>query len=585
MVKKKTGFGRELKTSWFLPMRLAIFLIVVGVLVITGKTQAEIYTPFMAYSIFTLLLLFALAFKLPERYFRLSQVIIMFQIISEIVAEAAVIRVTGDITSSFTILFMLTIVSAALAYQLVGTLFTATLASAAYGVAIWFSTGERLPENLNLDLLKSIYSSNDDLFYKLFLYICIFYLVAFVAGYLSQKIKSKERELRAASESLARAKLETDEILKHLHSGLITIDHFGRIVYFNQAAEKITGFKEHQIKGKNCLEVFADRMPRFSEILLAVLKSSQHEQRCEIAMTDEKGETMPIGVSTSVLEDDNRGVRGVIGIFQDLTDAKAMELKMRRADKLAAVGELSASIAHEIRNPLASISGSVEILKQELELEGENKRLMDLIVKEASRLSNILTDFLVYARVKRPAFNKVEANRLVSDVIEIGRNHPTFNSKINFNVDSDDTTVYVSGDEEQIKQILLNLIVNAMESFEGGKGTALVRIESASQLHPDQVFISVYDDGKSMSREIQEKIFTPFFSTKKEGTGLGLAMVKRLVENMGGKIWVESSEHGGTTFKFTLRKYFEGINNSEKEPHENTTEAETLSFSKQILNQ
>jgi two-component system sensor histidine kinase PilS (NtrC family) len=585
MAKKKTGFGRELKTSWFLPMRLAIFLIVVGVLVVTGKTQAEIYTAFLVYSIFTLLLLFALAFKLPGKYFRLSQVIIMFQIISEIVAEAAVIRVTGDITSPFTILFMLTIVSAALAYQLVGTLFTATLASAAYGVVIWFSTGERLPENLNFDLLKSIYASNDDLFYKLFLYICIFYLVAFVAGYLSQKIKAKERELRAASESLARAKLETDEILKHLHSGLITIDHFGRIVYFNQAAEKITGFREYQIKGKNCLEVFAERMPRFSEILLAVLKSSQHEQRCEITMSDEKGEMIPIGVSTSVLEDEVRGVRGVIGIFQDLTDAKELEQKMRRADKLAAVGELSASIAHEIRNPLASISGSVEILKLELELEGENKRLMDLIIKEASRLSNILTDFLVYARVKRPAFNKVEANRLVSDVIEIGRNHPTFNSKINFNVDSDDTTVYVSGDEEQIKQILLNLIVNAMESFEGGKGQVEIRIESASQLHPDQVYFAVYDDGKSMSSEIQEKIFTPFFSTKREGTGLGLAVVKRLVENMGGKIWVESSQHGGTIFKFTLRKFFEGMAAVEKEPQKSTAEAETLSFSKQILKQ
>lgn len=581
----KTGYERELKTSWFLPMRLAIFLIVVGVLVITGKTQAEIYTPFLAYSVFTLLLLFALAFKLPEKYFRLSQVVIMVQIISEIVAEAAVIRVTGDITSPFTILFMLTIVSAALAYQLVGTLFTATLASAAYGVVIWFSTGERLPETLNLDLLKSIYSSNDDLFFKLFLYICIFYLVAFVAGYLSQKIKSKERELRAASESLARAKLETDEILKHLHSGLITIDHFGRIVYFNQAAEKITGFKEHEIKGKNCLEVFSECMPSFSEKLLAVLKSSQHEQRCEITMTDEKGKTIPIGISTSVLEDEIRGVRGVIGIFQDLTDAKQMEQKMRRADKLAAVGELSASIAHEIRNPLASISGSVEILKQELELEGENSRLMDLIVKEASRLSNILTDFLVYARVKQPVFNKVEVNRLVSDVIEIGHNHPTFNSKINFNVDSDDTTMYVSGDEEQIKQILLNLIVNAMESFEGGGGHVEVRIESANQLHPDQIFIAVYDDGKYMSGETQEKIFTPFFSTKKEGTGLGLAVVKRLVENMGGKIWVDSSEHGGTVFNFTLRKYFEGMNTPEKESHKNSAEAETLSFSKQIQSQ
>lgn len=557
-----------MKTSWFLPLRLTIFLIVIAILLVAGKNRTEVYIPFLIYSALTLIFLFALSFKLPERYPILSRAIILFQIISELVVESVIIRVTGDIASPFAAMFLMTIVSAALAFQLVGTLFTATMASMAYGVAIWISTGERLPGSISLDILKSVYTANDDLFYKLFLYICIFYLVAFVAGYLSQKIKSKEQELRAASESLARAKLETDEILKNLHSGLITIDHFGRVVYFNEAAEKITGFREYEIKGKSCLNVFAERMPQFSERLLSVLKSSKHAQRCEISIVGMNGEDLPIGVSTSLLEDEARGVRGVIGIFQDLTEAKELERKMRRADKLAAVGELSASIAHEIRNPLASISGSVEILKQELKLNGENRRLMDLIVKEASRLSNILTDFLVYARVKQPAFNKVEANRMVSDVIEIIKQHPAHKDSIVIKTDSDDTTVYVSGDEEQIRQILLNLMVNAMESFEENKGIVEVKIAGNSQLHPDQVRISVHDNGKSMSREIQEKIFTPFFSTKKEGTGLGLAMVKRLVENLGGKIWVDSSQHGGTTLTFTLRKYFEGMAGSDHEQQE-----------------
>ncbi len=567
MNNKKKSYGQDLKTSWFLPLRLAIFLIVVGVVLLTQRHESEIYTPFFIYSILTLVFLSALAVKMPSRMPRLSQVLVFLQIISEVLVEAAIIKATGNITSPFTALFLMTIVSAALTYQLIGTLLTATMASASYGLVILTSSGKKFPQALDLDFIRGVYSSNDELFYTLFLYICIFYLVAFVSGYLSQKIKSKESELRKASESLARVKLETDEILKHLHSGLITIDHFGRIIYFNEAAERITGFTEEKIKGRNCLEVFSERMPQFSEKILSVLKSSQHEQRCEISITDKDGNEIPIGISTSVLEDDIKGVRGVIGIFQNLTDAKKMEEKMRHADRLAAVGELSASIAHEIRNPLASISGSVELLKQELNLEGENQRLMSLIVKESSRLSNILTDFLVYARVKTPNFGKVEINRLVSDVIEVAHKHSSYSNSIKLGSESDDTTIYVSGDDEQIRQVILNLVVNALDSIETEEGEVNIGIEGDSQIYPDQVIISVSDNGGGMTSEVRDKIFTPFFSTKKNGTGLGLAIVRRLVNNMGGKIWVESSPHGGTTFKFTLIKYFKGMNSTDDNKH------------------
>ncbi len=542
-----------------MPLRLAIFLIVVAVILITRKEQSEIYLPFLIYSLTTLGLLISLAFRLPARAPRVAQMFIMLQILSEVFVEAAVIRLTGEVTSPFTALFLLTIVSAAYVYRLWGTLLTATFVSIAYAIVIWTGSGEPIPQDIDLEVIQNLFAGNDEQFYTLFLYICIFYLVAFVSGYLSQRIQAKESELKAASESLARVKLETDEILKHLHSGLITIDHFGRIIYFNQAAERITGYSESKIKGRNCLEAFADRMPEFSEKILSVLKSSQHEHRCEISITDENGRSIPIGISTSVLEDETRGVRGVIGIFQDLTDAKVIETKMRRADRLAAVGELSASIAHEIRNPLAAISGSVEILRNELQVEGENQKLMNLIVKEASRLSNILTDFLVYARVKQPAFNKVEINRLVSDILDLIQQRPNHNKGVRLNSNSDDTTVYVKGDEEQLKQVLINLVVNAIDALGTRKGRVEVEIVSDSIRYPDQIILRVKDDGAGMTPEVQDNIFTPFYSTKKEGTGLGLAIVKRLVENMGGKITVESSQNSGTTFEISLLKYMDSM--------------------------
>ena len=585
MDSRKTSYGQELKTGWFLPLRLAIFLIVVGVVLLTQQRESAISTHFFIYSILTLVFLLSLAVKLPSRMPRLTKFLVFLQIVSEVIVEASIIKATGNMSSPFAALFLLTIVSAAMSYQLIGTLLTATMASAAYGLVILAGSGTEIPGTIDLEVIKKIYSSNDELFYTLFLYICIFYLVAFVSGYLSQKIRSKERELSRASESLARVQLETDEILKHLHSGLITIDHFGRIIYFNEAAERITGFRESKIKGKNCLTVFADRMPQFSEKLLSVLKSSQLESRCEITVIDEDGEEIPIGISTSVLEDEARGVRGVIGIFQDLTDAKKMEEKMRHADRLAAVGELSASIAHEIRNPLASISGSVEILKQELSPEGDNRRLMDLIVKESTRLSNILTDFLFYARVKTPNFGKVEINRLVSDVIEIARNHTSYREKIKLGSESDDTTIYVSGDDEQIRQVLFNLVVNALDAIERESGDVRIKIEGNSPIYSDQVVISVIDDGGGMTRDVKDRIFSPFFSTKKEGTGLGLAIVRRLVDNMGGKIWVETSPNGGTTFKFTLIKYFKGMVHPEEKQQDNAHKPLTGKTAESLLTQ
>lgn len=559
MEQSRSTFGQDLKTSWFLPLRLAIFLIVVGVIVVSQRSQNEIFASFLVYSLLTLILLITIAVRIFNKYPNFSRPLILLQILSEVVVISTVIQMTGNITSPFTTLFLLTIVSAALAYQLLGTLFIASSVTIAFATVIWFSSGEIFPGSLDISVLQTIYSANDDLFYTAFIYICMFYLVAFVAGYLSQKIRSKERELKAASESLARVKLETDEILKHLQSGLITIDHFGRIIYFNEAAEKITGFREYQIKSKNCLEVFAKRMPELSEKILAGLKSSQDEQRCEVNITNIDGQTVPLGISTSVLIDDIKGVRGVIGIFQNLTEAKKLEEKMRRADRLAAVGELSASIAHEIRNPLASISGSVEILSKELNLEGENHQLMNLIVKEASRLSNILTDFLVYARVKQPSFGKVEINRLIRDIISIANQHPACRPNTRLHLESDDTTIYVSGDEEQLKQILLNLLVNAMDALSVEGGEVNVSIESNIRKYPDIINICVHDDGCGLSERVKQNIFTPFFSTKKEGTGLGLAIVRRLVENMGGKIWVESSTQQGTTFIFTLIKHFKGM--------------------------
>jgi signal transduction histidine kinase len=192
---------------------------------------------------------------------------------------------------------------------------------------------------------------------------------------------------------------------------------------------------------------------------------------------------------------------------------------------MAAVGELSASIAHEIRNPLAAISGSVEVLLDELDVTGENRRLMELIVRESSRLNNILSDFLLYARSKRSAFTRVELCHLVSDVLQVIKHQPSYQNNMSIKFNASESFVYVFGDEDQIKQILINLIVNACEAIDPEKGEIQINIIAEST---ETALVEIKDNGPGIDPINASRLFAPFFSTKKEGTGMGLAIVQRL---------------------------------------------------------
>jgi two-component system sensor histidine kinase PilS (NtrC family) len=294
-------------------------------------------------------------------------------------------------------------------------------------------------------------------------------------------------------------------------------------------------------------------MPQMVDCLLDCINANIKYPRKEITIESLAGEKVPLGVSTSILTEDCASKRGVIAIFSDLTEAKRLEAKIRHADRLAAVGELSASIAHEIRNPLASISGSVEVLSNELDLSDENEKLMNLIVKESHRLSKILSEFLTYARIDRPVYNKVELCHLIGEVIEIVYHHESFNDKINIRFDSAESIVYAVGDEDLLKQLLINLTVNACESFEGGEGNVWLRLilkesEGAVELY-------VEDNGPGIPPDVARKIYLPFYSTKKQGTGLGLSIVHRIVTALKIDLGLDSRPEQGTTFKLTLKTY------------------------------
>ncbi|MCX6831300.1 MAG: ATP-binding protein [candidate division Zixibacteria bacterium] len=541
---RKRKLKEELRSTWFIPLRLSIFLLVFGAVVLSEAGQSGIFQPFLYYSVATLVFLLVIEFDIRIIKPQFLSLIIFAHIVLELTAEGAIVRGAGHLTSQYSALFLLSIVSASLVYRLAGTLSVATLAALIY--AFTSTTHGMSGGFFDLQQFRQTYQVNDEIFYAVFLHVCTFYLVAFISGFLAAKLRVKEGELSHTSEKLERVQLDTDDILHNLHSGLITVDNRGRIVYFNRAAEAILGISQKEVKGQSFLEVFNQRMPEFCERVLSVLKLAKPNLRSETQIISRDGRTIPLGLTTSILGDERVGIRGVIAIFQDLTLAKQMEQALMQADRLAAVGELSARIAHEIRNPLASISGSVEVLKNEIELTGENARLM-------------LNDFLVYARTAPTHTTKVELVSVVGETIELLRNNPALPKTLTINFETEQSTVYIVADEDQVRQIVINVVNNAIEAVDDNSGAVQVRIVSAEGRpgvsNTEWVCLQIADNGCGFSGEDKDKIFEPFFSRKKGGTGLGLAIVKRCLDTIDGRIEVESTTNHGTTFTLLFKKY------------------------------
>ena len=487
------------------------------------------------------------------------------QFACELAVVSQIVLNTGGLRSPSIFLYLMTIISAAVSYRLVGTLLVASAASISYTAIIWLAEGHSSLPLRPGDWFGTVHQLSDEDFFAVFARICIFLLCAFIGGYLAQRLWSKDRVLARTTQALEVAKLETGDILKHLQSGILTVDLAGRIVFFNRAAETILGIPGRGVRGRTLRDVFGAQYPELVERLETVLTSRKMDVRTELSLHRPDGHSVPIGISTSVLGGSGKQPRGLISIFQDLTQPKLIEEKMRVQDRLAAIGQLSAAIAHEIRNPLAAISGSVEVLRNELAVEGENKKLLELIITESGRLNKILTDFLMYARIRPTISGRVCVAPVLNEVFEIARRRYDGARGLNLFSSQTDASLAVKTDADHLKQMLINLVFNAIEALghEGGQVVVEVGLPNDSvsdhlpllETPPEWVEIAVKDNGCGIPDEIRSRLFEPFVSSKSTGTGLGLAIVARLAEHAGGQVCVDSTPGAGTTFTLLLPRF------------------------------
>jgi PAS domain S-box-containing protein len=380
----------------------------------------------------------------------------------------------------------------------------------------------------------------------------VLFLVALgaAAGSLGGRARRDRQTLRMKAREVERARLDTDRILENMSSGVLTLDGEGTVLHCNRSAEDLLGRPLADARGRLCTDVFGEGPRPLLDRIRATLASGQAVSREEVNVRAHDGRTVPVGLSTSFLLDEEGARRGVIAVFADLSEFKAIEERARRSETLAAIGQLSAGIAHEIRNCLNPISGSVEFLQRELTLDGENAHLMGLISQECERLNRFVTELLDYAREPRFHAESADLGDAIGDAMDLVRRHPAYRPDITLDFSAAEEAPAVHVDREQFKRVLVNLLQNAIEALEGPGRVAVRILPSAG----DRVQVTVSDTGPGIPAEYLPRITEPFFTTKRGGTGLGLAIAARIMERLGGRLSVSSAPGAGTTFTLELER-------------------------------
>lgn len=549
---------RSVRFIQVLRITVVLFISVAGIFYLRGNYGRDaiwvVDIPMAGMSVLYLLTAFWLLRSLDEGV-PLEENPLYVQVFLDVLLMGMVVFYTGASRSPIQLIFLLPIVLASAFLYLRGSLFAASLSVLTLAAIFYIDARGWLTDYVSygISYLDVVDAEQASLLMGNFLIGAFsLFAAAFVSGYMAENQLRIISELGEVTRRLERTRLDTGDVLENIESGLVTVDADGRIIFFNRAAREILGASGPEPQGRPYHSVFAGRLDPLAGVISAALEGEPVHRRNEVRVGLEEGRTLPLGVSPSILRG-AQGIRGVVLIFQDLTEAKEMEEKIRRQDRLAVIGELSAGIAHELRNPLASISGSVEVLNESLHVEGEDQRLMKLVLNESSRINDIVEEFLNYARIQRVDRQSASLEALMQDVITLVRNHPSFGNGREVRCDLAGCPP-VLGDNGQIKQVFLNLLLNALEAMEDS-GEVVVRLPAEGEsrpMGPGLVEVWVQDDGPGIGRGEAERVFEPFYTTKRGGTGLGLAVAQRIVESHDGRVLYAPPPDGRSTFRVYL---------------------------------
>jgi len=529
-----TQFNERTWLEWLVKVRIIIITFLLGIgLVIVRLTRTNIEERLFV-SVILLWYTIAVFFVILHALWEDSKTQARIQVLTDIAFTTAIIYVSGGIDTSFNFLYPLVIIVASMLFPRWWAYFTAALSFIAFGAILELSY---------FDVIRTYATTHPDLksLQAVILINLLAYMaIAYLSSNLSQKLRQVDVELQDKSGALEDLQTQHENIIHSMRGGLITTRLDGAVTMLNVPGQRLLGRRSQDVRGKLVDEVFLDRLPdiRYS--------ATTGEAR---ARTPE-GEEKTFGVTVSPLTKPDRSVIGYVYTFDDLTDIRRLEREIRMRDRLSAVGRMAAGIAHEIRNPLASIAGSVQLLSNIAELNDEQRTLVQIVTRESERLNDIISDFLVYSREKNLKFTVLDVIPLLNDTLTLLQNHPQQAiAKVDIvrNFKVPEAVAEIDGD--RLKQVFWNLSDNAMRAMPNG-GSLTVSLQQQG----NDWQISFSDTGTGIAQPEMEKIFEPFHSTFSGGTGLGLAIVYQILQAHDAKISVQSTPGAGTDFVINLKK-------------------------------
>lgn len=529
--------------------RLITIRAVISTILLGSATLAQINAPgslpidpffFLIGLIYALTISYAVTLRFVEHH----RWLIDLQLAGDALIVTAFIYFTGGITSYFTSLYVLPIMAASTVQFRRGGLMVATLSTVLFGglvMAQFFSAMGLLNTRWFADQ-RVVLPPRSAAQYTVALNVFGFFAVALLSGSLANSLRSAGAQLQQASTEIADLQALNQHVIDSLPSGLATADPAHRIQTFNRGAELITGVPARLAIGRRLNDVLQLPSDVLESIKADVAAKGTRRHELKYRTPDGRGD-LEIGLTATHLMTPS-GRAGFLFTFQNVTSIKKLERDAAMQQRLAAVGEMAAGIAHEIRNPLASISGSIQILRQELPLSAEQAQLMDIVLRESERLNTTIRSFLAYARPQRFQIARFDVRRALNDTALLLRNSAEVTAGHEILVDAPATELWYEADEGQIKQIVWNLATNGLRAMpDGGRLHLIAAVDGAS----DGVVLSVRDEGVGIPPEELDGLFQPFHGSFAKGSGLGLAIVHRIVTDYSGEIRVSSHPGAGTT--------------------------------------
>jgi two-component system, NtrC family, sensor histidine kinase PilS len=531
------------KTRWLVLWRLVFISVFLLLTVFLHENKVYFLFPLSFTPVFFLIALqylLSIAYLLFLLRGKAIRGIALFQLGIDGLFVTGVVYFSGGIESIFSYLYFLVILAAGILFFRPGALLSALYAGVLYASLLFLQGSGKIPFYYGLPD-QPLSGSSKYLFYQIVINGMGFFFVGYLSSIFSEQAQKQRDQIESQRKNIDRLEEWNRIVIENLDIGLITLDDDNKIQSINRAGEKILGRSSGDLAHCPLVSLFPDSGANLD------LTDPLEGKRMEAAYVSPEGSATTLGFSFNRIKE-NRA-QGIVKIFsfKDISQIKIMEAHLRQLDRLALMGKMAAGMAHEVRNPLASISGSIQVLKDDLKEKGTGERLLNIISREVSKLDSLMNDFLAFTKPVQAIDSRLDISALFFETVDLIKKNRRFSPTIAWKLEIP-PNLFLKISAGELSQILWNLLLNALQAIPPDGEISIAARQHGSEDNGYWVEIKVRDNGPGISKEDQAKIFEPFFTTKDQGTGLGLSIVQKLVSDHGGVIDLESDPGKGTEF-------------------------------------